>query len=381
MNTSKIFSFMILLLIIINSCKYENKSEVKMNIIKEPYGVTRDSIPVDIYTLTNNNGMKVRITNYGGIIQYLSAPNKNGKYEDVVLGYDKLNSYIEATPYFGAIVGRYGNRIANGKFTLDGVDYKLAQNDGVNHLHGGIIGFDKVVWDATSIKSDDTVSLKLEYLSKDGEEGYPGNLKVTVIYTLTDDDAIKIDYQAMTDKKTHINLTNHSYFNLTADFKNKILNHSLWLNADRYIPIDPTAIPLGMVESVSDTPFDFTTPKNIGKNILDENQQLKNGIGYDHCMVFEQYSSEVKLQATVYEEESGRVMDVYTDQPAVQFYVGNYLDGSNIGKGDLPYKYRTGFCLETQYYPDSPNQSQFPSTVLEPDEIYSTTTIYKFSSK
>lgn len=381
MNKSKIFSFMILLLIIINSCKYENKSEVKMNIIKEPYGVTRDSIPVDIYTLTNNNGMKVRITNYGGIIQYLSAPNKNGKYEDVVLGYDKLNSYIEATPYFGAIVGRYGNRIANGKFTLDGVDYKLAQNDGVNHLHGGIVGFDKVVWDATSIKSNDTVSLKLEYLSKDGEEGYPGNLKVTVIYTLTDDDAIKIDYQAMTDKKTHINLTNHSYFNLTADFKNKILNHSLWLNADRYIPIDPVAIPLGMVESVSDTPFDFTTPKKIGKNILDENQQLKNGIGYDHCMVFEQYSSEVKLQATVYEEESGRVMDVYTDQPAVQFYVGNYLDGSNIGKGDLPYKYRTGFCLETQYYPDSPNQSQFPSTVLEPDEIYSTTTIYKFSSK
>ena len=381
MSTIKIFSLMIILLVIISSCDSQNRKEVKMNIAKEHYGMTRDSQSVDIYTLTNNNGMEVRITNYGGIIQSLTTPDRDGKFQDVVLGYDSLDSYIEATPYFGAIVGRYGNRIANGKFTLDEVEYTLAQNDSINHLHGGIIGFDKVVWEAATIKSYDAVSLKLEYLSKDGEEGYPGNLKVTVIYTLTDDDALKIEYQAMTDKKTHINLTNHSYFNLTADFTNKILDHKLWLNADRFIPIDATAIPLGNVDVVSGTPFDFTTPIKIGENIMDDNQQLKNGIGYDHCIVFEDYEDEVKLQATVYEEESGRLMEVFTDQPAVQFYVGNYLDGTNIGKGNMPYQYRTGFCLETEHYPDSPNQPMFPSTVLEPDEVYSTTTIYRFTTK
>lgn len=381
MNAIKIFSFMILIVIIVNSCNFQNIMEVKMDIIKEPYGETKESQPVDIYTLTNKNGMKACITNYGGIIQYLSAPDKNGKYEDVVLGYDDLDSYIEATPYFGAIVGRYGNRIANGKFILDNVEYTLAQNDGINHLHGGIKGFDKVVWNATTVKNDDEVSLKLEYLSQDGEEGYPGNLKVTVIYTLTDDDLLKIKYQAMTDKKTHINLTNHSYFNLSADFNNKILDHQLWLNADKYISIDPTAIPLGVVESVVGTPFDFTTPKKIGQNILDDNFQLKNGIGYDHCMVFKNPVGGIELQATVYEEGSGRFMEVYTDQLAVQFYIGNYLDGSNIGKGNIPYKYRVGFCLETEHYPDSPNQPQFPSTLLEPGEVYSTTTIYRFTVK
>ena len=381
MSTIEILSLMIILLVIFNSCDSQNRKDYKMNIVKESYGKTRDSQHVDIYTLTNNNGMEIRITNYGGIIQSLTAANRDGKYEDVVLGYDELDSYIEATPYFGAIVGRYGNRIANGKFTLDEVEYTLAQNNSINHLHGGIRGFDKVVWEAATIKSDDVVSLKLEYLSKDGEEGYPGDLKVTVIYTLTDDDALKIEYQAMTDKKTHINLTNHSYFNLTADFKNKILDHELWLNAEKFIPIDPTAIPLGMVESVAGTPFDFTTPKKIGKNILDDDQQLKNGIGYDHCIVFEKSDGSIQLHATVYEKESGRLMEVYTDQPAVQFYVGNYLDGTNIGKGNMPYQYRTGFCLETEHYPDSPNQPMFPSTVLEPDEVYSTTTIYRFTTK
>ena len=352
-----------------------------MNIIKEYYGKTIDGQPVDIYTLTNHKGMTVRITNYGGIVQMLTAPDKNGKYEDVVLGYDSLKSYIEATPYFGAIVGRYGNRIADGKFTLDGVEYTLPQNNGKNHLHGGIKGFDKVVWHATPIKNDDAVKLKLDYLSKDGEEGYPGNLKVSVIYTLTDDNALKIEYHATTDKKTVLNLTNHSYFNLTADFTNKILDHELWLNCNKYIPIDSTAIPLGSVESVTGTPFDFTKPKKIGKDILDDNLQLKNGIGYDHCMVFTNCDGTVKLQATVYDEQSGRLMEVYTDQPAVQFYVGNYLDGTNIGKGNIPYKYRTGLCLETEHYPDSPNQPQFPSTVLEPGEEYSTTTIYRFTVK
>ena len=381
MNTIKILSLMTILLVMVCSCGSQNEKEVKMNIVKEHYGMTRDSQSVDIYTLSNNNGMEVRITNYGGIIQSLTAPDRDGKYEDVVLGYDELDSYIEATPYFGAIVGRYGNRIANGKFNLDGVDYILAQNDGNNHLHGGIKGFDKVVWEATTNKSNGAVSLKLDYLSVDGEEGYPGNLKVTVIYTLTEDNGLKIEYQAMSDKKTHINLTNHSYFNLTADFNNKILDHKLWLNADRFIPIDATAIPLGNVDVVSGTPFDFTTPKKIAEDIMDDNQQLKNGIGYDHCMVFEDYDDEVKLQATVYEDESGRLMEVYTDQPAVQFYVGNYLDGTNIGKGNLAYQHRTGFCLETEHYPDSPNQKQFPSTVLESGEFYSTTTIYRFTTR
>lgn len=381
MNTLKIFLLMNILILVISSCDSQNRKDYKMNIGKEQYGMTRDSKSVDIYTLTNNNGMEVRITNYGGIIQSLTAPNIDGKYEDVVLGYDELESYIKATPYFGAIVGRYGNRIADGKFNLDGVGYKLAQNDGNNHLHGGIKGFDKVVWEATTNKRNGAVSLKLDYLSVDSDEGYPGNLKVTVIYTLTNDNGLKIEYQAMTDKKTYINLTNHSYFNLTADFNNKILDHELWLNADRYIPIDSTAIPLGNVNAVSGTPFDFTTPKKIGENIMDDNQQLKNGIGYDHCLVFEDYDGEVKLQATVYDERSGRLMEVYTDQPAVQFYVGNYLDGTNIGKGNLAYQYRTGFCLETEHYPDSPNQPEFPTTLLEPGQVYSTITIYRFTTK
>ncbi|MEN8193266.1 MAG: aldose epimerase family protein [Bacteroidota bacterium] len=372
---------LIVLIILANACNSENIKELEMEIIKEPYGITTDSQPVDIYTLSNRNGMKVRITNYGGIIQSLTTPDKNGNYEDVVLGYDSLKSYIEATPYFGAIVGRYGNRIADGKFTLDGVEYKLAQNNGKNHLHGGIKGFDKVVWDATPIKRDDAVSLKLEYLSKDGEEGYPGNLKVTVIYTLTDEDALIIEYNASTDKKTHVNLTNHSYFNLSTDFNKKILDHELWLNADRYIPIDNEAIPLDAVESVAETPFDFRVAKKIGDDLDDSNQQIKNGIGYDHCIVFQEYDGKVKLQATVYEEQSGRLMEVYTDQPGVQFYVGNYLDGSNIGKGNIPYEYRTGFCLETEHFPDTPNQPNFPSTTLEPGEVYQTTTIYRFTTK
>ncbi len=353
----------------------------KMKITKEFYGETTDGKTVDIYTLTNNNGMAVRITNYGGIVQSLTASDKNGKYEDVVLGYDSLKSYIKATPYFGAIVGRYGNRIANAKFILDGVKYSLAKNDGDNHLHGGIKGFDKVVWNAAPILEDDFISLKLEYLSKDGEEGYPGNLNVMVIYTLRNDDALEINYSATTDKKTIVNLTNHSYFNLTGDFNNKILHHELWLNADKFIPIDSMAIPLGNVEPVAGTPFDFTNSKEIGQDVADNNSQLKNGKGYDHCLVFKNFDSKVKLQATVYEKNSGRFMEIYTDQPAVQLYIGNYLDGTNIGKGNIPYEHRTGLCLETEHYPDSPNQPSFPSTVLEPHEVYSTTTIYKFKTK
>jgi len=353
----------------------------KMNIVKRAFGETKDFQPVDIYTLTNNNGMEVCITNYGGIIQSLTAPDRYGKYKDIVMGYDNLDSYIHATPYFGAIVGRYSNRIAKGKFVLDGVEYKLAQNDGENHLHGGVKGFDKVVWKASPYRSNEGVSLKLDYLSVDGEEGFPGNLKATVTYTLSDDNELKIEYQAVTDKRTYVNMTNHSYFNLTSDFNRNILNHELWLNADRFVPINTEAIPLGNVDLVSGTPFDFTIPKKIGNNIKGNNQQLKNGIGFDHCMVFKNIDGPLKLQASVYEKESGRIMEVYTDQPAVQLYIGNHLNGNNIGKGQLPYHYRTGFCLETQHYPDSPNELQFPSTILNPGDKYFTVTSYKFYAK
>ncbi|MCP5061746.1 MAG: galactose mutarotase [Ignavibacteriae bacterium] len=352
-----------------------------MNISSELFGKTKNKKNVDLFTLKNNNGMSICITNYGGIIQSLTAPNRDGKYEDVILGYDKLESYLEATPYFGAIVGRYANRIANGQFTLDQTEYTLAKNDGNNHLHGGINGFDKVVWNATPYKKDDEISLKLEYLSEDGEEGFPGNLKVSVIYSLTNDDTLKIEYSATTDKKTHVNLTNHNYFNLTGDFNKNILDHKIFVNADRYIPINSEAIPLGSIDSVVGTAFDFTTSKKFGKNINDDDVQLQNGFGYDHCLVFKKSDKNLPLRATVYEEKSGRVMQVFTDQPAVQLYIGNHLDGSNIGKGYIPYEYRAGLCLETQHFPDSPNNPSFPSTVLTPGEIYSSKTFYKFSSK
>jgi len=352
-----------------------------MKIIKNFFGKTKDLEDVHMFTLHNDNGMIVDILNYGGIIQSLTAPNRVGVYEDIILGYDDLESYIEATTYFGAIVGRYANRIANGKFTLDETEYILARNDGNNNLHGGLKGFDKVIWNATPIKKDDELSLKLEYLSKEGEEGFPGNLKVIVIYTLTNDDTLKIEYHATTDKKTHINLTNHNYFNLSGDFGINILEHELRLNADRYIPINEEAIPLGSIDSIVGTPFDFTTPKKIGEELNDDNVQLKNGFGYDHCLVFEKMDKNLILGATVYDRKSGRLMEVFTDQPAVQLYIGNHLDGSNIGKGNIPYEYRSGLCLETQHYPDSPNNPIFPSTVLNRGEIFSSKTFYKFSSK
>jgi len=353
----------------------------EMSIQKKPFGTTKDGVDVDLYTLTNANGMSADITNYGGIIVRFYAPDRHGKLADVVLGYDQLADYIKDTPYFGALIGRYGNRIAKGRFTLDGVEYKLAPNNMGTHLHGGLKGFDKVVWDATPFQGNDAVGLKLTYLSRDGEEGYPGNLQCTVRYSLTNDNALKIEYQATTDKATPVNLTNHSYFNLAGQGSGDILGHELMLNADRFLPVDSTLIPTGKLEPVKGTPMDFTKPTAIGARVNENFEQLKLGKGYDHCWVLNKKDAEMSLAARVYEPKTGRVMEVLTTEPAIQFYCGNFLDGSNVGKGGKVYKFRYGFCLETEHYPDSPNHPQFPSTILRPGETYRTTTVYRFSAR
>ncbi len=335
---------------------------------------------VSLYTLRNANGMEAKITNYGGIITSLKAPDRNGIFEDVVLGCDSLSGYLKAPSFFGALVGRYGNRIANGKFKLDGTTYSLAINNGKNHLHGGVKGFDKVVWNAAPSSATDSATLKLTYFSRDMEEGYPGNLKVTVIYTLTDDDELKISYEATTDKKTVINLTNHSYFNLSGNTRRDILGHSLTLAASKFIPVDPSLIPTGEIRPVKGTPFDFTTPTIIGSRINDNYEQIKFGGGYDHCYVVDKEPGEFGKIATVYDSVSGRSMDVFTSEPGVQFYTGNFLDGSITGKYGTVYAKRYGLCLETQHFPDSPNRDEFPSVVLSPGQVYSTRTTYQFKS-
>lgn len=349
-----------------------------MQISQTSYGTTEDGTAVDLFTLVNDNGIEMKVTNYGGIITELKVPDKNGEMGDVVLGYDNLDDYIESNPYFGALVGRYGNRIAKGKFTLDGQEYSLVQNNGVNHLHGGTVGFDKVVWKADTAKTSEGPQLKLTYTSADMEEGYPGKLDVEVTYTLTNDDAVRIDYKATTDKKTIVNLTNHSYFNLSNNPDSLILDHELMLNADQYLPIDETFIPTGEPESVEGTPMDFTESTVIGARIEDDHQQIENGLGYDHCWVINGEPGTLRQAATVYEPGSGRVMEVLTTEPGVQFYTGNFLSGS-IGKGGAVYARRTGLCLETEHFPDSPNQPDYPSVVLNPGETYQTTTVYKFS--
>jgi len=355
-----------------------------MKIEKACFGKTADGEETLLFTLTNANGLRADITNYGGIVVRLFVPDRDGKLDDIVLGYDTLAAYIEATPYFGAIVGRYGNRIAKGRFTLDGVEYKLAvNNNSVNHLHGGIKGFDKVVWDAYPVTHDDAVGLKLTYVSKDGEEGYPGNLKCAVVYWLTNCNALKITYYAETDKPTVVNLTNHSYWNLAGAGSGDILSHEMMLNADYYVPVDKTLIPTGKLAPVSGTPMDFRKPIAIGSRINQTgDQQIKFGGGYDHCWVLNKDEpGAMTLAAKVCEARSGRVMEVFTTEPGVQFYTGNFLDGSNIGKGGKPYEHRNGFCLETEHYPDSPNQPSFPSVVLRPGQKYETTTIHRFSTK
>ena len=355
-----------------------------MNIEKRDFGQTKDGIPVQLYTLTNDNSMTVKITNYGGIITELWVPDRDGNLADVVLGFDTIGDYEEKSPYFGCITGRYANRIAGGKFILDGVTYdKLAINNGPCHLHGGLKGFDKQVWDAEPFESDSVVGLKLHYLSEDGEEGYPGNLDVTVTYTLRNENDLRIDYEAATDKPTVVNLTNHSYFNLAGHDAGAgaALAHEMMINADSFTPVaDANAIPTGQIRPVKDSPMDFTTPTPIGDRIDADCEQLKFGNGYDHNWVLNKQKKVSSLAAWVVEPTSGRVMEVLTSEPGVQFYAANYLDGFS-GKGGAVYPRRSAFCLETQHYPDSPNQPNFPSTVLRPGETYGTTTIYKFSAK
>ena len=351
----------------------DSSNQNKTGITEKPFGNT-DGQAITEYTLTNANGMQLSIINYGGTITKLTAPGKDGKFGDVVLGYESLDGYLQkANPFFGALIGRYGNRIAKAKFTLDGKAYTLAANNNGNTLHGGNKGYDKVVW--TAEKQSDS-SLKLTYLSKDGEEGYPGNLNVTVVYTLTADNSVKIDYTATTDKATPVNLTNHAYYNLSAGTDSTILDHELQINANKYTPVDTLLIPTGKIADVKGTPFDFTSSKPIGKDIA----QVKGG--FDHNWVLNKTGNTLEKIATLYHPKSGRVMDVYTTEPGLQFYSGNFLDGTLTNtKGGAKYVQHAALCLETQHFPDSPNQPNFPSTILKPGETYKTTTVYKFSTK
>lgn len=349
-------------------------------IVKKPFGEVA-AAPVDLYTLTNANGAQASITNYGGIVVSLLVPDRNGKLDDVVLGYETVAEYVKDSPYFGALVGRYGNRIGNARFTLEGKQYTLAANNNGHSLHGGLKGFDKAIWQAKPLETKKGPALELTYLSKDGEEGYPGNLAVKVTYLLTDQNELVIDYLATTDKATPVNLTNHSYFNLAGQGSGELLGHVLELAADRFTPVDKGLIPTGELRPVEGTPFDFRKPTRIGQRIDAQDQQIEYGLGYDHNFVLSKPAGKMGLAARVYEPATGRVLEVLTTEPGVQFYSGNFLDGKNVGKGGRAYKHRYGFCLETQHFPDSPNQPKFPSTILEPGKQYRTTTVYKFSAK
>ncbi len=344
----------------------------------EPFGEV-DGEPIQLYTLTNANGMQVRATNYGGIITHLFVPDAEGNFEDVVLGYDSVDGYLDETPYFGAIIGRYGNRIADGEFTLDGDTYTLATNNGPNHLHGGEQGFDKVVWDATTFDEGDERGISFTYTSPAGEEGYPGTLNARVTYTLNDNDELIFDYYATSDEATPVNLTQHTYFNLAGVGEGDILDHRIMINADAYTPVDSTLIPTGDIAEVEGTPFDFTEATPIGARIQEDDQQLEHGMGYDHNFVLNGEAGEMKLAARVTEPTSGRIMTVRTTEPGLQFYTGNFLDGTLTGK-DVTYEHRTGFCLETQHFPNSPNQDDFPSTILRPGDEYTTRTVYAFET-
>jgi aldose 1-epimerase len=363
-----------LIALLLAGCATAQRSD--SDISRSPFGSTPDGAPVDLYTLRNSQGMEARIMTYGGIVVSLTVPDQAGRMGDVVLGYDTLAEYVAENPYFGCLVGRYGNRIANGTFTLDGQTYTLAQNNGPNHLHGGLKGFDKVVWRARAFNSPLGPALELNYLSPDGEEGYPGNLNVTALYTLTEDNALRLDFAAVTDKATVVNLTHHSYFNLAG--RGDILGHEVMINADQFTPVDDTLIPTGELRPVEGTPFDFRTSTPIGARIEQDNEQLKFGGGYDHNWVISKPYGELGLQARVADKTSGRVMEVHSTEPGLQFYSGNFLDGTLTGKDGWTYQHRHGFCMEPQHFPDSPNQSNFPSTVLRPGETYRNTIVYRF---
>ncbi len=344
---------------------------------KEPFGTAPDGQPVDIYTLRNRQGVQARIMTYGGILVSLKAPDKNGQMGDVVLGYDNLDSYVRNSPYFGALIGRCGNRIARGRFTLDGTTCELATNNYPNTLHGGVKGFDKRTWSASTSEGADGPELILSYLSQDGEEGYPGNLKVTATYTLMRDNALRLEYRAETDKDTVVNLTQHSYFNLAG--KGDILNHKVTILADRFTPVDATLIPTGELRPVDNTPFDFRAPTAIGARIGQDDEQLKFGGGYDHNWVINKEIGKLELMARVTEPESGRVLEIFSTEPGLQFYSGNFLDGTITGKDGWVYQHRAAFCMEPQHYPDSPNRPEFPTVELKPGQVYHNTIIYHLS--
>lgn len=378
MKRTMIFLFLVTAVSMLNAGNYQSRITMKH------FGETEDGKTVYLYSLQNSNGMKADIINYGGTIVRLFVPDRLGEMADVVLGFNTLEEYVEKSPYFGCIIGRYGNRIANGKFVLNGKTYTLATNNDPGGipcaLHGGIKGFDKRVWDARPGFKGENPQLELQYTSKDGEEGYPGTLYVTVCYRLTDSNELVIEYSATTDKPTPVNLTQHSYFNLHGEGNGHIMDHILSIKAKEFTPVNKGLIPTGEIRPVKNTPFDFTKPNTIGKRINADNQQIKFGGGYDHNWVLVKEKG-LRLAATVYETYSGRYMEVWTTEPGLQFYSGNFLDGTLIGKSGRPYPHRSGLCLETQHYPDSPNQPSFPSTILNPGEVYKTTTVYRFSVK
>lgn len=352
-----------------NTATVKEKVAIKAAISKQDWGEA-DGTKVDLYTLVNTKGSTVKITTYGGIVTSFVTADKSGNTSSIVIGFDSLSGYLAKPPYFGALIGRYGNRIGNATFTLDGKEYKLAANDGKNHLHGGVKGFDKVVWTGTVI-SDTLPALTLTYVSKDGEEGYPGNLKVIVQYTLTNEDELKIEYTAETDKATPLNLTNHSYFNLSGDVNNTILSHTLMIDANNYTPVDSTLIPTGEIKVVKGTPFDFTSPKAIGAEI----DSVKGG--YDHNWVLNSKGGSLQKVAVLADTASGRSLEVYTTEPGLQFYTGNFLDGKLVNRDGKAIQQHTALCLETQHFPDSPNKPAFPSTILQPGQQYHTVTVYK----
>ena len=365
----------------VEETKTEATATDSVSIAKTAYGKTAKGEQVDSYTLKNQKGMEVSIITYGGIITSLKVPNKEGVSEEVAIGFNNLEQYQKANPYFGALIGRYGNRIAKGKFSLDGKEYQLALNNGKNALHGGPEGFHRVVWTAEEAKGGANATLKLKYVSKDMEEGYPGNLTVFVTYTLNNDNSLDVLYEATTDKKTVVNLTQHSYFNLSGDFTKPILDHEIVIDADKLVPVDADLIPTGKLTDVTNTPFDFRKPKLIGKDIEVKDDQLKKGLGYDHCWVLNNQDKGERFVASAYEAKSGRLLEVFSTEPGIQLYTGNFLDGTLPMRNGGTYAQRTGLCLETQHYPDSPNQKDFPSTTLSPGENYKTKTTFKFSVK
>jgi aldose 1-epimerase len=353
----------------------KDMSQIKQQL----WGSAPSGEQVNLYTLRNSNGMEAAITGYGGRVVLLKVPDRGGKSEDVVLGFDDLAGYLQKNPYFGALVGRYANRIANGEFTLSGRTYTLARNNGRNALHGGLKGFDRVIWAGRGISDADVSRLELRYLSKDGEEGYPGNLDVIATYSLTESNELKLEFEATSDKETVLNLTNHSYFDLTGQSAGDILDHEVFINADRFTPVNANLIPTGEVRPVDGTPFDFRTQIAIAARINNQDEQLQYGMGYDHNFVLNRSGDGPSLAARVVDPKSGRVLEVLTTQPGVQFYTGNHLDGTVTGKGGAVYGFRFAFCLETQHFADSPNHPNFPSTELKPGERYRQTTIIKFS--